>query len=98
MPRPTLDFSGAQAASEPLLRTTHAARRHITGFWDGFVDFAFNDNVLHVAIGLMFVFPFLLHLHPIYHRPPLPHVTDCTEPQHHTMGYTRSLTRHKNTV
>ncbi|TGO55739.1 hypothetical protein BOTNAR_0238g00070 [Botryotinia narcissicola] len=43
-------------SSEPLLRTTNAAnaaRRHITGFWEGFVDFAFNDNVLHVAIGLI---------------------------------------------
>ncbi|ESZ92790.1 hypothetical protein SBOR_6847 [Sclerotinia borealis F-4128] len=52
MPRPSLDFD-ARAASEPLLRTTNAARRHLTGFWDGFVDFAFNDNVLHVAIGLI---------------------------------------------
>lgn len=55
MSRPTFDFD-ARAASEPLLRTTNAARRHITSFWDGFVDFAFNDNVLHVAIGLMYVF------------------------------------------
>ncbi|KAA8573475.1 hypothetical protein EYC84_005060 [Monilinia fructicola] len=52
MPRPSLDFD-ARAASEPLLRTTNAARKHLTGFWDGFVDFAFNDNVLHVAIGLI---------------------------------------------
>ncbi|KAB8303973.1 hypothetical protein EYC80_005327 [Monilinia laxa] len=52
MPRPSLDFD-ARAASEPLLRTTHAARKHLTSFWDGFVDFAFNDNVLHVAIGLI---------------------------------------------
>lgn len=55
MPRPRLN---AFDSSEPLLRTTNAAnaaRRHITGFWEGFVDFAFNDNVLHVAIGLMYV-------------------------------------------
>ncbi|RAL62835.1 hypothetical protein DID88_004677 [Monilinia fructigena] len=52
MPRPSLDFD-ARAASEPLLRTTNAARKHLTSFWDGFVDFAFNDNVLHVAIGLI---------------------------------------------
>ncbi|QSZ34142.1 hypothetical protein DSL72_005730 [Monilinia vaccinii-corymbosi] len=52
MPRPSLDFD-ARAASEPLLRTTNAARKHLTTFWDGFVDFAFNDNVLHVAIGLI---------------------------------------------
>ncbi|TGO13486.1 hypothetical protein BTUL_0069g00530 [Botrytis tulipae] len=53
MPRPLLN---AFDSSEPLLRTTNAAnaaRRHITGFWEGFVDFAFNDNVLHVAIGLI---------------------------------------------
>ncbi|KAF7940491.1 uncharacterized protein EAE98_000618 [Botrytis deweyae] len=53
MPRPRLN---AFDSSEPLLRTTNAAnaaRRHITGFWEGFVDFAFNDNVLHVAIGLI---------------------------------------------
>ncbi|KAF7960144.1 hypothetical protein EAE96_001743 [Botrytis aclada] len=53
MPRPRLT---AFDSSEPLLRTTNAAnaaRRHITGFWEGFVDFAFNDNVLHVAIGLI---------------------------------------------
>ncbi|PQE23778.1 large-conductance mechanosensitive channel protein [Rutstroemia sp. NJR-2017a WRK4] len=46
---PQMDFD----PSEPLLRGGHVVRRHITSFWEGFVDFAFNDNVLHVAIGLI---------------------------------------------
>lgn len=58
--RPALNFD-AHAASEPLLRHGNIARRHLTSFWDGFVDFAFNDNVLHVAIGLMYVSPVIFN-------------------------------------
>jgi hypothetical protein len=38
---------------ESLLQAGEDARRRATHAWDGFIDFAFSDNVLEVAIGLM---------------------------------------------
>ncbi|KAJ5620258.1 hypothetical protein N7510_004242 [Penicillium lagena] len=39
-----------------LLRVGHGAQRHVKRVWDGFVNFAARDNVLEVALGLMFEF------------------------------------------
>ncbi|KAF2232746.1 putative ion channel [Viridothelium virens] len=38
---------------ESLMRTGEDARRRASHAWDGFIDFAFSDNVLEVAIGLI---------------------------------------------
>jgi large conductance mechanosensitive channel len=32
----------------------------VKGMWEGFTDFALQDNVLEVAVGLMYLFP-LIH-------------------------------------
>ena len=34
------------------------ARERVASAWDGFVDFVFSDNVLEVAVGLMYVHDF----------------------------------------
>jgi large conductance mechanosensitive channel len=32
----------------------HDAQQHVKRAWDGFCDFALRDNVLEVALGLMY--------------------------------------------
>ena len=39
---------------ESLVRAGEDVRRRVHHSWDGFIDFAFSDNVLEVAIGLMY--------------------------------------------
>lgn len=39
---------------ESLMQAGDDARRRAYHAWDGFIDFAFSDNVLEVAIGLMY--------------------------------------------
>lgn len=41
--------------SERLLRAGHRAESSVKRFWDGFCDFALQDNILEVAVGLMCV-------------------------------------------
>ena len=48
---PRLDDDTRQA----LLHDAEEARTRVRRFWDGFTDFALRDNVLEVAVGLMFV-------------------------------------------
>lgn len=50
---------GSTETSSLLGRSRHNMKR----FFDGFVDFAFQGNILQIAFGLMFV-PFLLLLPP----------------------------------
>lgn len=51
---PRLDDSNS-----PFLRSAgemgEDVRERVSGFWDGFADFALRDNVLEVAVGLMYV-------------------------------------------
>ena len=49
---PSLDESG-----EALMRAERDARKRVSRAWDGFSDFALRDNVLEVAVGLMYVIP-----------------------------------------
>lgn len=42
-------------ASERLLHGGQEAKTRAARFWDGFRDFALQDNVLEVAVGLMYV-------------------------------------------
>jgi len=39
----------------PLLNAEHVFQKKVKNAWAGFVDFALRDNVLEVAIGLMYV-------------------------------------------
>ncbi len=41
------------SASERLLREGREVKTRVGRFWDGFRDFALQDNVLEVAVGLM---------------------------------------------
>ena len=41
-------------AEEALLDAGHSATKTARGVWDGFSDFALRDNVLEVAVGLMY--------------------------------------------
>lgn len=56
-----------------LLRLGHGAQTHVRRAWEGFVNFAARDNVLEVALGLMY-------LPPLPSLPPLPPVplTQCS--------------------
>jgi hypothetical protein len=45
---PRLDES-----TEQLLQVGHDVERRARRVWGGFMDFAFSDNVLDVAVGLM---------------------------------------------
>ena len=45
-------------AEEALLDAGHSARDKVKGVWEGFSDFALRDNVLEVAVGLMYAAPF----------------------------------------
>lgn len=40
--------------SEALLHAGQDVRRRVRRVWDGFCDFALRDNVLEVAVGLMY--------------------------------------------
>ena len=52
---PQLDDAG-----ESLLHTGQGARKRAKRAWEGFSDFALRDNVLEVAVGLMYdLFPSL---------------------------------------
>lgn len=48
------------APSDPraalLLETESNVRRRVKSVWSGFTDFALRDNVLEVAVGLMYVY------------------------------------------
>ena len=39
---------------QTLLDAEEGAKARVRRFWDGFTDFALRDNVLEVAVGLMF--------------------------------------------
>lgn len=41
---------------ESLLQGGRKAKTRASRFWTGFADFALQDNVLEVAVGLMYVF------------------------------------------
>jgi len=43
-------------ASESLLHGGQKVKTRASRFWHGFADFALQDNVLEVAVGLMYVF------------------------------------------
>ena len=38
---------------ESLLHAEEQAEVRVRRFWDGFTDFALQDNILQVAVGLM---------------------------------------------
>ena len=42
-----------QLESQHLLQAGHKAKTRARRFWNGFSDFALQDNVLEVAVGLM---------------------------------------------
>lgn len=44
------DEESGSGESESLLGRGHKKVKH---FWDGFVDFAFQDDILKIAVGLM---------------------------------------------
>lgn len=48
--------SGTNDARATLLHETESnVRKTVKSAWSGFTDFALRDNVLEVAVGLMFV-------------------------------------------
>jgi len=57
------------ATSDRLLHEGQKVKTRASRFWHGFADFALQDNVLEVAVGLMYVFslqtPSLFHLSPV---------------------------------
>ena len=57
---PRLDDS-----EEALLHAGRDAKNRAQRAWDGFSDFALRDNVLEVAVGLMY-YPLPLPVHCIY--------------------------------
>lgn len=46
---------GLEDSREVLLVISSDATNRLKNAWDGFVDFAMRDNVLEVAIGLMYI-------------------------------------------
>lgn len=40
---------------EPFLHAGQEVPRRVKKLWKGFIDFAVQDNVLEVAVGLMYV-------------------------------------------
>lgn len=58
---PQLDTTTG-SSSDRLLHEGRKAKTRAKRFWQGFADFALQDNVLEVAVGLMYVvfFSFLL--------------------------------------
>lgn len=51
MPGRFPDEESASGESESLLGRGH---KRVKRFWDGFVDFAFQDDILKIAVGLMY--------------------------------------------
>lgn len=51
MPGRFPDEESASGESESLLGRGHKRVKH---FWDGFIDFAFQDDILKIAVGLMY--------------------------------------------
>jgi large conductance mechanosensitive channel len=45
---------GLDESSDVLARTGQKAQEQVRHVWDGFVNFAARDNVLEVALGLMY--------------------------------------------
>lgn len=43
---------------ETLINTETTVKRKFRSAWSGFLQFVLRDNVLEVAVGLMYVFPF----------------------------------------
>jgi hypothetical protein len=50
MPR---DLETAPSETDSLLER---GGREVKRFWEGFIDFAFQGNILQIAFGLMYVF------------------------------------------
>jgi large conductance mechanosensitive channel len=46
---------GLEDSRETLLHLGYDATDRVRHAWEGFVDFAMRENVLEVAIGLMYV-------------------------------------------
>jgi large conductance mechanosensitive channel len=44
---------GLDESRESLMRAGEGVHRRAKRLWDGFTDFAVQDNVLEVAVGLM---------------------------------------------
>ena len=44
-------------ASDRLLHEGQKVKTRASRLWNGFADFALQDNVLEVAVGLMYVYP-----------------------------------------
>lgn len=54
MPRlPSMPSMVSQDSREALLHTREQITKRSRRIWDGFSDFALQDNVLEVAVGLM---------------------------------------------
>lgn len=43
----------SESITEPFIHGADRAQKRARRFWDGFSDFALQDNVLEVAVGLM---------------------------------------------
>jgi hypothetical protein len=55
MPRPGIRLSDSQELLHHAEELGESAMRGTKQMWSGFVDFALQDNVLEVAVGLMLV-------------------------------------------
>jgi large conductance mechanosensitive channel len=51
MPGRSHDEESGSGESESLLGRGH---KRVKRFWEGFVDFAFQDDILKIAVGLMY--------------------------------------------
>lgn len=52
MPGALPDEESGSSESDSLL---DRGQRKVKRFWDGFIDFAFQGNILQIAFGLMYV-------------------------------------------
>ncbi len=68
---PRLDDSG-----EALLHAGRDAKGRVKRVWDDFTDFLLSDNVLEVAVGLMYELPTKDSMAPFPHRPPYRNAAD----------------------
>jgi hypothetical protein len=48
---------GLEENTQAALHLTHDAKSRVSRAWTGFIDFAARDNVLEVALGLMYSLP-----------------------------------------
>lgn len=53
-PTAATDMPRLEDSGEALLRVGHLAKDRFKRAWDEFCDFAMRDNVLEVAVGLMY--------------------------------------------